>query len=95
MAADHARLGLQQVLTRFDQEDVRAAVDQAARLLPVHGDQFVEGDLAEGREPRSRSHRPHHETRLLRRGKARRHLAREPGGRPIDFVAPFPEAVLP
>ena len=44
------RLGVQRVEDRLDQEQVDAALDQAARLLGVGLDQLVEGDVAEARD---------------------------------------------
>src|SRR3712207_7424198 len=39
-------LGVERVEDRLDQQQVGAAVDQAVGLLPVGGDQLVEGDVA-------------------------------------------------
>ena len=41
-------LGVQRVEDRFEQQEIGAAFDEAARLLVVHFAQFVEGDAARG-----------------------------------------------
>jgi hypothetical protein len=92
---EERRLEVQRVEGGFGQEDVHAAVDQAAGLLVVRVDQLVERNPAEagvvhvGRERRravGRSHRAGHEARLAGSGEVVGRLAADLCGRFVDLV---------
>jgi hypothetical protein len=74
VGGDRGALDLQDVLAGLDQDAVDAAVDEAADLLLVVGEQVVEGDVAERDEAGGRADRAEHEARAL----GGRELARRP-----------------
>ena len=79
-------LDLQDVLAGLDQDAVGAAVDQAADLLLVIGEQVVEGDVAERDQAGGRADRAEHEARARRRGELLCDLAGQCGGGAVDGV---------
>ena len=50
LGREDRRLGVQRVEDRFDQDDIGAAVDQAAQLLAIGDAQIVESDRAVTRD---------------------------------------------
>ena len=58
-------LGLQQILTRFDYQQIDAAIEQSARLLGIRGLQLEKTDVAESRQLAARPHRAGDPTRLI------------------------------
>ncbi len=98
------RLGVERVEDRLDQQKLGAAVDEAARLLVIGGNQIVEGNRAETgigdirRDRRGAVRRPERardETAaavfLLRE---HRRLAREPRAGEVQLVGDFLHAVI-
>ena len=79
-AADEAGLGAEQVVLRLDEQQVDAALEQAARLRLVGVAQGVEADLAERGELRAGADRAGDEAGPVRRRPAVGDLAGEPRG---------------
>ena len=88
-AADHPRLGAEQVELRLDEEHVDAAFEEAAGLLLVGVAQLGEADLAERGELGARADRAGHQAAV-----AVGHLAGDAGGGQVDLVGPLGDPVL-
>ncbi len=93
--ADQPGLEVARVLRRLEQENVRAAREQAERLRPVVDDHLVEGHASRDRHRLGRRpHRPRDEPQAPGRRSRGRRLARELGRAAVELDGPVREAVL-
>ena len=88
-AADHRRLGAEQVELRLDEEQVDAALEEAVGLHLVGVAQLGEADLAERGELGARADRAGHQPAV-----AVGHLAGDAGGGHVELVGPLGDVVL-
>lgn len=93
--ADHAGLGLQQVLGGLDQDRVRSPVDQSACGFGVRVPQGRERGVTEGRELGAGADAAEHEARVVGRRRSLGRLAGQPGAGLAQLVDPVGNAVLP
>ena len=91
---DHGALDLEDVLGGLDQDPVGAAVDQAADLLLVVGEELVKADVAERDQAGRRPAGAEDEARALRRAELVGHLAGDRGGLAVEFVGLVADVVL-
>ena len=80
------RLGLQDVLARFDQQRINPAVEQASHLLGVAVHEGVPRGLQERRQLRPGSDRADHESRVRRLGELGTGFAGDLGGSLVDLI---------
>jgi hypothetical protein len=86
VGGDRGALDLKDVLAGLDEDAVDAAVDEAADLLLVVGEQVVEGDVAERDEAGGRADRAEHEARALGGGELGGDLLGEGSGGAVEAV---------
>ena len=85
-------LGLEDVQAGLDQEDVNAAVEEAAGLLEVAGEEVVVADLAEGDQLGAGAERADGEAWVVRGGDRVHGVAGEAGGGDVEVVGSVGEA---
>ena len=91
---DQGRLGLQQVLAGFDDQQVYPAIDQPGGLAAVSCVQFFEGDMSQRGQLGAGTHGAGHEAGVIRGREVFGHLLGQPGRLLIKGLVLVVQAIL-